>query len=368
MVTGTCLEILTLAGRRGDVKLATDVFRVLSERDTVFDVHTYEGLLEAYITAQDLNSAFSVAIIMHESGLKVSADGIGPIYSFLIQSPSRPMEAFAMLQKFESSGRKVPVAAVNVCLQACIHLYRLEEAIEIYKALHMVCKSRPDTQTFNILFQGCHKDARRELAMFLASEMTQLGIKPDRVTYDRLVLVCIRAGDLNDAMLYYEEMRNQGWTMRRRTFEVVIDHGTEEGDPRTPAVLKEMYEAGFTPKNDMVRNVKARFKDPPASSPVDSKEEGHIENPVRNDLIGSGDGLVDPIQDVLPDSKEKTADPTQDAVTGMGEKRTEPTMNKGSGEDHKAEAVGQDEVVAVQEVQVGSAFQAQTSQSSMGRL
>ncbi|KAF2799853.1 hypothetical protein K505DRAFT_293900 [Melanomma pulvis-pyrius CBS 109.77] len=292
--TGTCLKILTLAGRRGQVKLATDVFRVLSERETVFDIHTYEGLMEAYTNAQDLNAALSVAIIMHESALKVSADSIGPIYFFLVQNHSRPMEAFSLLQNFESSGRKVPVAAVNVCLQACVHLKRLEEAIEIYKALHTVCKTGPNTQTFNILFQGCHKAARKELAMFLASEMTQLGLKPDRITYDRLVLVCTQSNDLEDAMLYYEEMRGQGYDMRRGTFEMVIKLGVSAGDARMPAVLRDMYEAGFTPSDELVRSVKMRFEDPPVHESL-SGVEGGVAGPRVQDALMSEKSVDSPI-------------------------------------------------------------------------
>jgi hypothetical protein len=183
--------------------------------------------MEAYINSSDLAAALSVVVIMHESGLKVTADSIGPIYFFLVQDPDRPMEAFNLLRNFEAKGRQVPVAAVNVCLHASVHLLRLEEAIEIYKALHTVVKSGPNTDTFNILFQGCHRAARKELAMFLASEMSQLGLKPDKITYDRLVLVCIQSDDMNDAMLYYEEMRGQGWGLRRGTFEAVIKKGIE---------------------------------------------------------------------------------------------------------------------------------------------
>ncbi|KAF2713210.1 hypothetical protein K504DRAFT_350411, partial [Pleomassaria siparia CBS 279.74] len=260
--TAACLNILTLAGRKGDVKLATDVFRVLSDRDNLFDVHTYEGLMEAYLTASDLSSALSVVIIMHESGLKVTSDNLSPIYFFMTMGPdyTRPMEAFKLLQMFESQGRKIPVAAVNSCLQASVHLENLEEAIEIYKVLHTVVKTGPNTATFNILLQGCHKAGRKELAMFLASEMTQLGLQPDKLTYDRLAITCMYVGDLQDAMLYYEEMTSQNFVMRRGTFDFLIRMGVKEGDSRTPAVLRHMIEAGFTPHPELVNSVKERFE------------------------------------------------------------------------------------------------------------
>jgi hypothetical protein len=329
--------------------------------------------MEAYINSSDLAAALSVVVIMHESGLKVTADSIGPIYFFLVQDPDRPMEAFNLLRNFEAKGRQVPVAAVNVCLHASVHLLRLEEAIEIYKALHTVVKSGPNTDTFNILFQGCHRAARKELAMFLASEMSQLGLKPDKITYDRLVLVCIQSDDMNDAMLYYEEMRGQGWGLRRGTFEAVIKKGIEVGDVRMVGVLREMREAGFVPRDELVRGVKARFEDAPIKDAMKGIDEGaqgslvdtlsgvqgrkesvmntfsgfekkpfgaahdllprynktHPEPPTGEAFTGAGEGLAGPIQDALLEVKQTKPEESSvaKAPTVVGEKLEKSVQN-----------------------------------------
>lgn len=284
--------------------------------------------MEAYITSSDLAAALTVAIIMHESGLKVSADSLGPIYFFLVQDPDRPMEAFNLLRSFEAKGRQIPVAAVNVCLQASVHLLRLEEAIEIYKALHAVVKSGPNTGTFNILFQGCHRAARKELAMFLASEMALLGLKPDKITYDRLVLVCVQSDDMNDAMLYYEEMRGQGWGMRRGTFEAVIRKGIEVGDVRMVGVLREMREAGFVPRDELVRGVKARFEEAPVKDAPKGVEEG-VKGPVV-DALSSVEGGKEPVMDALSGSEKKSFEAVKDLLSGHNKTHLEPPTGEAS--------------------------------------
>lgn len=242
--TGTCLNVLSLASRDGDVKLATDVFRVLAERDTIFTAHHYEMLIECYLTSNDLPAALSVILIMQDSGIKITSDTLHPLYTYLSKQESRPMEAFAQLQDLEGGGKRIPTAAVNACLQASVFLNRLAEAIEIYKVLHTVSKAGPNTATFNILFQGCHRAGRKELAMFLANEMIQVDVRPDRITYDRLVLVCMSAEDLDDALLYYEEMRSQGFMPRRGTHEMLIKKSLEKGDGRCVAVLKDYAASG----------------------------------------------------------------------------------------------------------------------------
>jgi len=270
--TGACLHVLTLASRHGDIQLATDVFRVLTERGTTFTSQHYELLISTYLNANDLHAALSVILIMVDSNLKVNAGTCDPLYWYLSaknhNDDSRPMQAFRYLQDFETSGRKVPTAAVNACIKASIASKRLEDGIEIYKALHTVSHAGPNTETFNILFQGCHRSARKELAMFFANEMVKLGLKPDRITYDRLILVCLESGDLEDALLYYEEMRSTGATAgkkgplkpRRKTWETLIHRCVMKGDERAVALLKDYKASVEEPRIAVERAVIDRFE------------------------------------------------------------------------------------------------------------
>lgn len=271
--TGACLSVLAIAARHGDVDLATDVFRVLTERETVFNTHHYELLVQTYLNADELSAALSAILIMADANIRVNAGTCIPLLAYLRKKnageSSRPLHAFNILQDFEASGRKVPTAAVNTCIQASIALDRFEEAIEIYKALHTVSKAGPDTQTFNILFQGCSKNARKGLAMFFANEMIQLGLKPDRLTYDRLISVCLQSDNLEDALLYYEEMRStplkagSSRTMqpRKRTWEALILRCVSKGDDRAVATLKDYKLLEEEPKKFVEKTVIERFKE-----------------------------------------------------------------------------------------------------------
>jgi pentatricopeptide repeat protein len=236
--SGTCLNVLSAASRTGDVKLAADVFRVLADRNEVFNNQHYEAMIQCYLVVHDLHAALKVVLIMQESNLQVTDEQLHPLYEYLTREKERPMDAFMQLQDLERSGRKIPTAAVNVCIAASIKLGDLPEAIEIYKALKSVAKTGPTTATFNELFRGCYMNGRKELAMYLANEMIELDIRPDRLTYDRLILTCNHAGDLDDAIGYFEEMRSEGMEPRRRTHEALIQLALEAKDVRCVALLK----------------------------------------------------------------------------------------------------------------------------------
>jgi pentatricopeptide repeat protein len=229
--------------------------------------------VKTYLNANDLSAALSVILIMVDANIKVNAGTCNPLLWYLRKEKpgevSRPLHAFNILQDFEASGRKVPTAAINACIQASMTLERFEEAIEIYKALHTVSHAGPDTQTFNILFQGCHRNVRKELAMFFANEMIQLGLKPDRLTYDRLICVCLQSDDLEDALLYYEEMRStpiksgSSRTMqpRRKTWEGLILRCVRKGDDRAVALLKAYKQHEEEPRKSVERAVRDQFEE-----------------------------------------------------------------------------------------------------------
>lgn len=263
--------MLSLAARHGDVQLATDVFRLLTERETIFNTHHYELLIATYLKANALADALSVIFIMTDANLKVDAGTCHPLYWYLRNaspppetaaqdaSPNMPLHAFTLLQDAEASGHKVPTALVNCCIQASISLNSLPTALDIYKALHTVSPSGPNTSTFNHLFRGCVLARRHDIAMFLASEMISLGLAPDRITYDRLILVCEQSGAVDDAVAYFEEMRGMGLRPRRGTYERLVNCLEEKADPRCVAVLRDYGESGEVLSAGLERRVRERF-------------------------------------------------------------------------------------------------------------
>ncbi|KAG9198584.1 hypothetical protein G6514_009826 [Epicoccum nigrum] len=276
--TGTCVAVLSLAARHGDVQLATDVFRLLTERETIFTTHHYELLIATYLKANALSDALSVILIMTDANLKVDAGTCHPLYWYLRHTPPVPtitldergeqkeektpmyLHAFSLLQDFEAQGRRVPTAAVNCCIQAAVSLDAIRHALEIYKALHTVSPAGPNTETFNLLFRACAVAGRKDLAMFLANEMLALNLQPDRITYDRLMLVCERAGDLDDQFGYFEEMRAAGYRPRRNTYEGLIKALCDKGDERAVGVLKDFIESGAVVARRLETTVRTMFK------------------------------------------------------------------------------------------------------------
>lgn len=232
---GICINILSTAARHGDIYLATSTLRILGRRSgNPIQLHHYEALLETYMTAKDIRTSFTLLTIMAAAGNPPIESSTRPIFTYLKQSSSLVATAVSLLEELREQDRQIPIQAVNVIMEAYIFHRDLASALSIYKTLHKFGDSlNPNTATFNLLFRGCTQAARKDLAMFLASEMVALKVAPDGLTYDRLTLVCLNSeNSIDDAWRYYEEMRGLGWWPRDGTAMALARRACVRGDQR----------------------------------------------------------------------------------------------------------------------------------------
>lgn len=247
------VAVLNLAARYSDPELATSAIRILSGRRSALTVFHYEPLLAAYAGAGDLKTAFRVLVIMTKAGIETNTSTTRPLYLKLSESIETAQSGWTQLEALVQDGHSIPLAAANVVIEACIKVGPFQQAVELYKGLHEICENGPNTETFNVLLQGASKQDRKDLSVFIASEMQALGIKPDILTYDRLILACLyQQEDYEDAFKYLEEMievgadqPDGGWWMRRGTATILIKRCVEKNDPRAFELLDEMARRGL---------------------------------------------------------------------------------------------------------------------------
>jgi pentatricopeptide repeat protein len=244
--SGICLNVLNAAARKADTDLAIDVFRVLGERNAFLDHQHYEMLIEAYMNAGDLTNALTILYVMQESYVFPDENTIRPIVMYMQQDSARPQQGFEILRTAQKMRKKIPAAAMNACIEGALGHGNLDLAIEFYKTMHVICIHGADTATFNLLLKGCYAAARKDLAMSLAQEMVSMKVRPDSLSYDRILLVCLRVDDYEDAMRYYDEMRGQNFTPRKGTLVTLVKTLAKAGDPRTAKVLDDIEKMGLS--------------------------------------------------------------------------------------------------------------------------
>lgn len=250
---GMLSSVLNTAARHGDPQLAVSAVSILSTRSAVEPYH-YEALMEAYVRSKDLKSAFRVLFIMEKAGLYPDASNTRPLFAYLSSDPELPSQAWTVLVQRHADGQAVNITAINVILESCVSQLNIDLTLALYKKINTIC-SGPNTATFNHILQGLSKTVMpsKVEAIFLASEMNFLGIKPDELTYDRFILICIREPDYEDAFKYLDEMikegegknEGKGWWMRQGTAQRLVMTTLTEGDARGWEILADMERRGM---------------------------------------------------------------------------------------------------------------------------
>jgi len=242
--SGQCLQALIVCARTGNVQIATDVFRILSQRGIPFKPHHYELLVAAQVQAGDIRTALTVVSIMHAVNMKPNMASLSPLLLYLRDDPDRSAEAFKILKDL-CEERQVPTVAVNCILSSLVRHNKHEDVITTYKSLHRICTQGPTVDTFNTLFRSCHRNNDKKTAMFFAAEMVELKIQPNRLTYDRLLLTCLKEKDYEDAFRYYEEMMHGGYQPRLGTWTMMVKVCCDARDMRAFELIRKMEELGL---------------------------------------------------------------------------------------------------------------------------
>ncbi|CUS10284.1 unnamed protein product [Tuber aestivum] len=238
---GICILTLNVAARHGSAKLATDVFRVLVNRKFEFEEHHFAALLETYLVAHDLPTAFSILNIMESANVPPKPNTTRIIVNKLTQnnSPREIEAAYEILLAQRKPKNSVHIAALNTIIAAFVRISDVKSAFNVYKEIPDF-DLRPNLQTFDWLLRGAAKQGRKKFAMWVVTEMQEMGIKPRGETYESLVLVCAAQEVINDAFAYLEEMKNMGFKPSAGLYKALATRCWELRDWRFEEVIEEM--------------------------------------------------------------------------------------------------------------------------------
>lgn len=251
---GACIAVLHTCARHGLADLATDTIRVLRSIGVEWQEYHFAPLLEAFSSAGKLKEAFGTLHLLRRNGIVPRPETVQPISNLLKNDIDRVDRTWKILDELRDEGHSIDAAAINAIIDASITLGDLQRAIGAYKTFNDYA-SRQDIETYNLLLRGCIDAKHRELGDKLLLDLKQAGIRPNALTYERIILLCLTQPTYEDAFFYLEEMKAQKFLPPLRVYEAIIRTCVVAGDSRYALALTELGQCGYTLSQDLRRYV-----------------------------------------------------------------------------------------------------------------
>lgn len=239
---GVAINILNAASREGDISMAMQVVKYLSNRGVKLGMHHFEALLEIQARDGDLQKAFSTMCLMVKAGLQPDRSSTRSIWLHLHSSPEQTEQALAILHDLKKN-HEVPIAAFNTVLEAVLVHRDFKAGLDLYRTVHQVCSAGPNLETFGLLMGRC---TLQRSMRFLMAEMEQFSVEPEEEIYDRAIFISTLGSKYESAFRYLQKMRSSktdegsnDWWISRKTALSLLRRAILAEDGRTQELIAE---------------------------------------------------------------------------------------------------------------------------------
>lgn len=226
--TGVCINVLTTAARAGDPRLATSVFRVLTQRNETIQLTEYETLIEALLKASSPESALRVLCALPRVDIDPEDGTTRSLVSFLrADNQYPPSAAWSFLGSLaaEADGAdapSVPIAVVNAIMEAHVDVREPLGAQNVYDAHTDARLPTPNLRTFHILLRACVALGDVQEVERIFRMMSTFDVNADLFSYELAKQTALEARDYKAVDQYAAEIREIGGKVTMESREHVI--------------------------------------------------------------------------------------------------------------------------------------------------
>jgi len=164
---GTVQHVLNTAAAHGDMELAMQALDVLVERNVQMRVHHFEPIIDAYLSSKDVDGALRMLCVMKRAGLDPQKESTRSLFMWLREVPDQVESCFKSLEELKKSGYDIPVAAVNVLIEARCVSANISGAANIYAKSQKFLDVAPNSDTFRPFLEA---DALSAMVLDMAQE------------------------------------------------------------------------------------------------------------------------------------------------------------------------------------------------------
>ena len=180
------------------------------------------GVIFAQLQLNQPVLAFSSIVDLYDAGHKLPEKAYTQITETLAEQTSAVDESYFLLESRKQESRSVPLAAVNVIIEACALMGDLDRAFATWAELEQLSLT-PDTGTFNALLHTCVRTREVASGRRLLSRMAQEGVGHDANTYMHQASLHIMGREDGLALKMLDNCREAGLVPNGRMYASLIN-------------------------------------------------------------------------------------------------------------------------------------------------
>eukprot|EP00933_Yihiella_yeosuensis_P071182 TRINITY_DN79387_c0_g1_i1.p1 TRINITY_DN79387_c0_g1~~TRINITY_DN79387_c0_g1_i1.p1 ORF type:complete len:954 (+),score=224.23 TRINITY_DN79387_c0_g1_i1:150-3011(+) len=223
-----------------------------SKGAAVQGAHTFGSLIRAYGFINDLDGIWVTWTQMKKQNIVPTSITVGCMVEALVTNDALE-EGYQLIRELAKDEQTQPLinsAIYGSLLKGFSRQKRFDRVWKVYDEM-MALKLGFTVVTFNSLIDVCARSGEMNRVQPLMEDMTKTGIEPNVITYSTVLKGYCSANRLDEAFMILEEMkRNSNLRPDEVTYNTLLDGCARQGlFDRGMSVLTEMRTAGVSPSN-----------------------------------------------------------------------------------------------------------------------
>jgi len=233
----------------GDYPAARAALEAMKTHHVPRDVGVYTSLMQGCIVTKNPREAIRVFVEMRKEGIAADLWVFDTMMEVFVQSGELD-GAFALYDELKPNGLKPTTIIFTTLVKGCIKDNDLDRAWKVFEHMR-VWHCEPDEVMMNLMIHACALNSETERALTLYQQMKGMGIRPTQVTFNSLLHACARRKDYYaQAWDLLKTMKTEGYIPDYRTFDMLLAVAAKGGDVSTAELVFDEAVAAKGPKRE----------------------------------------------------------------------------------------------------------------------
>lgn len=189
-------------------KKVEEILNAIKEAGIELDQRILSGPIFDLAAERDLDGAIELFHqVKKQFGLKIFDTSA---YKLLLRAYTQLGKFDAYMTLFSEvveAGVQPDTNVFNSIIKASTSRGDFDSVMARFSEMKEHFKLKPDTQSYNLIFEMCATVGNIQKAEEILNEMREAGVKPDRKTFNMLMKACANSGDFNSALRHFSEMQ-----------------------------------------------------------------------------------------------------------------------------------------------------------------